>query len=89
LAKIKYLVMGIDNQHLGGLVGALIQGEISGDAELLCCNGTPQAFKVEGSGQVVEVPFGTLLSELVRKERGKLARGGKAELKLLPKTNEG
>ncbi len=85
MSKIKYLVMGIDNQHLGGLVGTLIQGEIDRDAELICCEGSPQAYKVGPNGQVVAMPFETLLTELVKKERAKLTMlGGKTELKLLP-----
>lgn len=72
MSKIKYLVTGIDNQTLGGLVGTLIKGEIDGEAELICCQGFPQAYKISDRGQVVELPFGTLLTELIREE--KLAR---------------
>lgn len=84
MAKIKYLVMGIDNQHLGGLVGTLVKGEIDAQAEFLCCEGIPQAYKVGSAGQVVAMPFETLLTELVKQERMKLARGN-SELKLVPK----
>jgi hypothetical protein len=72
MAKIKYVVTGMNNQELGGLVGTLIQGELAGNAELVCCVGSPQAYKVVGAGQVVAIPFENLLSELVRTERRKL-----------------
>jgi hypothetical protein len=81
MAKIKYLVTGMNNQELGGLVGTLVGGELTGEAELLCCLGSPKAYKVGASGQVTELPFETLLSDLVRKER---VKRGMANLKVLP-----
>jgi hypothetical protein len=81
MAKIKYLVMGINNEVLGSLVGTLIRGEASGDTDLVCCQGFAQAYKVGASGQVTELPFETLLSDLVRKER---VKRGMANLKVLP-----
>jgi hypothetical protein len=81
MSKIKYIVTGMNNQELGGLVGTLVKGELSEEAEILCCLGTPQAYKVGAAGQVTALPFETLLSDLVRKER---VRRGMANLKVLP-----
>lgn len=69
MSKIKYLVTGIDNTVLGSLVGLLTSGELESGNDLVCCPGDPKAYKVDDNGQVRAIPFDTLLSTLVRKER--------------------
>ena len=69
MSKIKYLVTGIDNTVLGNLVGLLIGGELESGNDLVCCPGDPKAYKVADNGQVKEIPFDSLLSTLVLKER--------------------
>lgn len=86
MAKIKYLVMGIENKDLESLLGTLIQGELEGSAEVLVAtNLVPKAYTVLGSGTVKEVSFGEFLGVEGQAARKRIEDSQGLKLKLVPK----
>jgi hypothetical protein len=80
MSKLKYLVVGMNNQELGQLINNLIGGEVEGPAEVLVCNGNPQSFTLDpATGAVKTLPFDKFLSDVVRHERRKLSLAGPGE----------
>jgi hypothetical protein len=86
MAKIKYLVMGIENKDLENLLGTMIQGELTGLADVLVMpNPVPKAYTVLGSGAVKEVTFGEFLGFEVQAARKRVEESQGQKLKLVPK----
>ena len=70
MSKLKYLVMGIDGQALGGLVGALANGELDGQAEVLVMpTPAPQVYHTDRAGVVRQIDFETFLNAAVQTEK--------------------
>lgn len=80
MSKIRYVVMGIDENELGAMLGNLIQGELPEDAEVMVCpTTTPQVYSVDTVGTVRRVDFDRFLSQVVTNNRRQRAMQGPVE----------
>lgn len=80
MAKIKYLVTGIDNMVLGSVIGNLAIGELPGEADVLVLKEeTPKAYAVTGNGSIKGIGFDEFLSATVGLERKRIAERSSGE----------
>jgi hypothetical protein len=92
MSKIRYAVIGIDNQMLSNLIGTLARGELEGRADIVVLPAlVPQVYSVKTteSGTFIKpVSFEAFLTDAVSKEREKLAKEGPGEKLLKEATNK-
>ena len=80
MAKIKYLVTGIDNVVLGNVIGNLAIGELPGEADVLVLNEqTPKAYSIGVSGAAKEISFAEFLTATVATERKRQSQRSSGE----------
>jgi hypothetical protein len=73
MAKIKFLVTGIDNMVLGNLIGTLSIGELEGQAEVLVlAEPTPKTYTIGPNGGAKEISFSEFLTSAIGVERKKI-----------------
>ncbi len=81
MSKIKYAVVGIDQQYLANLIGTLARGEVEGEADTVVLPvPVPMCYRISegvqpGAATVAqEVPFSKYLGEAVTRERRRLVK---------------
>lgn len=80
MSKIRFLVMGISEKELGGLIGSLIMGESDNNAEVMVCPTTPpKVYSIDGAGTARPIDFDRFLSQVVTSNRRQRAAQGPVE----------
>ena len=95
MARIKYAVVGIEQNHLASLIGTLARGEVEGEADTVVLPApVPVCYRITDSltpgaaTTAQEVPFGKYLGEAVTKERRRLVRASSASAGVNTSTEE-